>query len=85
MQSDTNFFDGSRKSSANTVQLVDEDDPWDMIMSSLRPHLFRLCFDAGNSIKNTYSTIQDAKRAKYFESEVGVAGCVDEVDVVRSR
>ena len=53
-------------------------------MSSLCPHLFRLCFDAGNSIKDTYSTIQNTQRAKYFKREVSVTGCVDEIDVVGS-
>jgi hypothetical protein len=83
MQSHTNLLDSPRESSADSVKFVDEDDPWDVVMSGLFPHFLCLGLNTGNAVKDTYCTIQDSKRAQYLKREVGVARCIDEVYIVR--
>lgn len=83
MKSHADLFHSPRKRRTRSIKLIHEDDTRDVVRASLRPDLFSLGFNTGNTIKDAYCAVKDTQGAEDFEGEVGVARGVDQVDVVR--
>mmetsp|Transcript_85330 Transcript_85330/g.226538 ORF Transcript_85330/g.226538 Transcript_85330/m.226538 type:complete len:252 (+) Transcript_85330:1230-1985(+) len=65
-----------------SIQLVDEDDPWDLIAFHLPIHGDRLALNATNAAAYHDGTIKHAQRPLHFYGEVDVARGVNKIEVV---
>jgi hypothetical protein len=83
VKSRSNFLNGSLECSTIPIQLIDEDNSWDIIVVRLTPNLFGLCFNTSNTIKNADCSIENSQRPENFECEVCVPGRVDKIDGMR--
>lgn len=70
------------KSGTIAIELVDEDDFGDLVMTGLGPYLFRLGLDTSYAVQDTDGAIKDTQGAQDLECKVCMAGCVDEIDGV---
>jgi len=64
------------------VELVDVDDARYSVVVRLPPDFFCLRFYTRHAIQDTYCPVKHAKRADDFKREIGVAGCIDQVNGV---
>ena len=79
----TNLSHSPGKGGAISIEFVHEYDFGNAVVVSLGPDLLSLGFDTSNAVKDTHGAIQDTQRAQNLESKVCVAGCVDEIYIVR--
>lgn len=75
-------MDGGPRIGPHSIQLVDEDDPRDVITNHLLVDCEGLWLDAAHSTEDQNSTIQNTQCPLYFYGEIDVSWCVDEVDAV---
>jgi hypothetical protein len=65
---------------ADTVHLVDENDPRNFILVRLPPNGFRLRLDGRDRVEERNQTVEHPQRALDFDREVDVAGGIDNID-----
>lgn len=65
---------------AGAIELVDEREGGDVVGLGLAPDLLRLRFNAGDGVQEKHGAVEDAKRTFDFNGEVGVSGCVDDLN-----
>ena len=65
--------------STDFIHLVSEYDTRNSVFSCLTPNCFSLRFNTWLWVKNGYSTVQNAEWTLYFDREVHVSWCVDDV------
>ena len=64
------------------IEFVDEDEPWDAERRSVAPEHDILRLDARHAVDHEHGEVGSGQAEEYLAAEVGVAGRVDEVDVV---
>ena len=75
-------LDGMLEVRADAVILVDEGDGGDVVALSLAPNGLGLGLNTGNSVKDSYSAVQNAQGALDLRGEVDVARGVDDLNLV---
>ena len=68
------------KVGADTVHLVDKADAGNIVGVGLAPHGFGLGLNAGDCVEDAHGAVKHAQGTFDFDSEVHVAGSVDDVD-----
>src|SRR5690606_1083138 len=74
--------DDAREVGTGAVHFVDEDDTGNLVLVRLTPHRFSLRLNTGGTAQYNDRTIQNPQRALNLNSEVNVAGGIDNVDAV---
>ena len=72
--------DGPIEISAHPVHFINEHYSWHAIMVSLSPHGLGLGLDSSDSVEYCYCAVQHAQRPLDLDSEINMAGSVDEID-----
>src|SRR5690606_17419709 len=67
---------------AELVHLVDEADTRNLVLVRLPPNLLGLRLDTFLAVEDGDGTVEHTQRTLHLNSEVDVAGCVDDVDLV---
>src|SRR5690606_25703196 len=57
-----NFSYGRTKPCSHPIQLIDKDNPRNLMLCSLSPHLFRLRLHAGNAIEDSDGSVEHTDR-----------------------
>ena len=68
------------ETSTDTVELVDEADPGDVVTIRLSPNRLALCLNALDGTEDHHRPIQNSQTAFHLGREIDVAGRVDDVD-----
>ena len=74
--------EGAEEVGAGAVQLVDEDDTWNVVTVGEAPVGLRLRLHAGDAFDDEHSAVQHAQRTIHLDVEVDVAGRIDDIDPV---
>jgi len=69
-----------KKSGADLVHLVAEDDARDLVLVALTPDRLGLRFDALIAVEHAHRPVEHAQAAFHFDGEIDVAGRVDDVE-----
>ena len=74
------MLDGAPEVGADAVHLIDETDARHGVLVGLPPDRLGLRLDAGNGVEDDDAAVQHAQGALDLDSEVDVAGSIDDVD-----
>ena len=75
-------FHGTKEVSTHDVHFVNEDHTGYSVVISLSPNCFCLRFYAAFCVQYANSAVQYTQGTFYFNCEVNVTGCIDDVDSV---